>query len=139
MKTILLLICFLTIAITGLAEQKKESTNPIVGTWKFSSQSAINDFQKVFNNQNDYKNEYFMFEPNKSFKHDFVNDAGILVKTLKGKWKLVGDKIRIEYSDIDYSITISYFYIGTDLVLGQNFNHVIFTKENIDFQNVVAK
>lgn len=139
MKTLLLLICFLTTAITASANQKNETQNPIIGTWKFSSQSAINDFQKVFNNQNDYQSEYFMFEPNKSFKHDFVDNAGNLVKTLKGKWKFMGDKIRIEYSDIDYTMTMGYFYIGTDLILGQNFNHVIFTKENIDFQPVAAK
>mgnify|MGYP000977468026 CR=1 FL=1 len=139
MKTIFTLISFLTITFTAVAEQKNETQNPIVGTWKFSSQSAINDFQKVFANQNNYKTEFFMFEPNKTFKHDFVDNAGNLVKTLKGKWKLIGDKIKIAYSDIDYTITLGYFYIGKDLILGQNFNHVVFTKENIDFQNVAAK
>ncbi len=139
MKTILLLICLIAATITALASQKKESTNPIVGTWKFSSQSAINDFQKVFKNDHDYQTELFVFEPNHAFNHHFVNKVGNLVKTLKGKWKLIGDKIKIEYSTIDYSMTIGYFYIGTDLILGQNFNHVIFTKENLDFQNVAAK
>jgi hypothetical protein len=139
MKKVLFVMCLVVITITALAGTKNETQNPIVGTWKFSSQSAINDFQKVFNNKNDYKTEFFMFESDKTFKHDFVNKSGNLVKTMKGKWKLVGNKINIVYSDIEYSMTLEYFYIGKDLILGQNFNHVVFTKENADFQNMAAK
>ena len=55
---------------------------------------------------------------------------------MKGKWRFSGNKIIIEYSDVDFQLAMNYFYIGTDLVLGQNFNNVVFEKSNIDFQNV---
>ena len=63
----------------------------------------------------------------------------IAIKSMKGKWKLTGDKISIIYNDIDYIVYSEYFYIGKDLVLGKNFNHVVFTRENVDFLDVAAK
>ena len=124
---------------SAIAQKNKDTKSPIIGSWKFSNQSKLNDFQKVFENkkQNDFKSEYFTFEANHSFKHEFIDKDDNLVKTLKGKWKAVGNKIKIEYSDIDYTLTVDYFFIDKDLVLGQNFNHVIFTQDNF-FNNNVA-
>lgn len=140
MKNLLLILLLLTTAGSAIAKKNKEYRNPFIGSWKFTNQSIKNDFQQVLNNKQVlYTNEYFTFESNSSFKHEFVDKEGNLVKTLKGKWKSAGDKIKIEYSDIDFNLTISYFFLDKDLVLGQNFNHVIFTKNNIDFQNVAAK
>ena len=68
----------------------------------------------------------------------FFDHKNNLAKTLNGKWKVLDDKIKIEYSDINFICTVDYFFIGNDLVLGLNFNHVIFTKENIDY-NVTMK
>ena len=48
-------------------------------------------------------------------------------------------KIKIEYKDVDYKLAMDYFYIGSDLILGQNFNNVVFEKSNVDFQNVALK
>ncbi len=141
MKNKLTILLLLTMLGSAYAQKKKDENNPIIGSWKFSNQSAKNDFQKVFENgQNkDLKSEFFTFDPNHTFKHDFISKSGILLKSLKGKWKSIGDKIRIEYSDIDFSLSFSYFFLDKDLVLGQNFSHVIFTKDNIDFQNVAIK
>ena len=54
----------------------------------------------------------------------------------KGKWKIVDDKIKITYADIDFQLMLSYFFIDKDLVLGQNFNHVIFTKDANGMENI---
>jgi hypothetical protein len=56
-----------------------------------------------------------------------------LIRTLKGKWKASGDKIKIVYSDVDYALSLDFFFIDKDLVLGQNFNHVIFTRGDTDY------
>jgi hypothetical protein len=64
---------------------------------------------------------------------------GNSVKTLNGKWKFSGNAIIIRYTGIDYTLISEYFYIGKDLVLGKNFNHVVFTKENTDFQDMASK
>lgn len=137
MKKILLIS--LTILTLSASARKNESGNQIVGTWKCANQSKVNDFQKVFTNNADYQTEHFTFEPNHVFVHSFINEKGNVVKVLKGKWKFIGDKVNITYADIDYSITTDYFYIGEDLILGQNFSHVIFTKDNTDFQNMASK
>lgn len=139
MKKIFFLLCFVATSVFMSAQTKNETSNPIIGTWKFSNQSAINDFQKVFVNKGNYQTEHFIFEPNHTFRHEFIDKEGNLVKMLKGKWKFIGSQIKIEYTDIDFTLTINYFYIDKDLVLGQNFNHVIFTREDIDFQAVSSK
>ena len=139
MKTIIFLACLTIVSFTATSKPNNLPVNQIVGTWKFSSQSKTNDFQKVFTNKANYQTEFFTFESNHRFSHEFMDNKGNSVKTLKGKWKLAGDKISIAYSEIDYTLITEYFYIGKDLVLGKNFNHIVFTKENTDFQNMASK
>ncbi|MBK9328663.1 MAG: hypothetical protein IPM95_04945 [Sphingobacteriales bacterium] len=141
MKKLLFLMCFATMGVTALAARKNDAQNPVVGSWKFSRQSNQNEFRKVMANDasKDYQSEYFIFEGDNKFRHEFVNEKGVIVKVLKGKWKTTGDKIKIDYSDIDYNLTISYFFLDNDLVLGQNFNHVIFSKDNTENQNYALK
>ena len=135
MKTPLLLLLIFTMS-HGWAMKKvaagAEANNPVTGAWKYSSQSAQNDFQLVLNmHVQNYSTEYFVFEANNKFRHEFINNNGVIVKSLTGKWKTIGDKIKIDYSGIHYSINVGYFFLDKDLVLGQNFNHVIFTKDNV--------
>ncbi len=131
-------MCFVAVAVTALAQRKDETKNPFIGSWKFSKQSVVNDFQKVFNSL-DYQTEYFTFAQDHTFSHQFIDKEGNLVKSMQGKWKSNGDKINIHYSGIDFTLTISYFFLDNDLVLGQNFSHVIFTKDNVDFVNTAMK
>lgn len=134
MKKTFFLMCFVAVTVTALAQRKNETKNPIVGSWKFSNQSKVNDFQKVFDNKKkDYQTEYFIFSADHTFTHEFIDKDDKLVKTLKGKWKSAGDKIKIDYSEVDYTLSLDYFFIDKDLVLGQNFNHVIFTKGDVDY------
>ena len=139
MKTFIFLFCLTILSHTVVSKPNKQAANQIVGTWKFSSQSKINDFQKVFANQADYQTEFFTFAPNNTFIHEFTDVNGNSVKTLNGKWKFTGNAITITYTGIDYSLISEYFYIGKDLVLGKNFNHVLFTRENTDFQDMASK
>jgi hypothetical protein len=119
----------LSVSITSLA-QKNKLTSPLIGTWKYTTQSAHNELQTVLNMVNkEYAHEYFVFDYSNKFRHEFTDANGTIIKVLKGKWKIAGDKIRIEYTDIDYSLSVSYFFIDKDLVLGQNFSHVIFTRD----------
>lgn len=138
MKKAFFLMCFVAITVTALAQRKNETKDPFIGTWKFSSKTVVNDFQKLFVHKRDYPIEYFTFEANHTFKHDFYDGKKNLVKTLNGKWKSVGDLIQIKYSTIEVELLTHYFFIDKDLVLGQNFSHVIFTRENTDY-NVVLK
>lgn len=133
MKTTFFLL-MLAISLTTLAQRKNQSINPIVGSWKISNQSKMNDFQKVFdqNQSGNIQTELLTFEFNNKFKHEFMDGNGNVLKTLKGKWKAAGSKIKIDYSDIEYNLTVDYFFLEKDLVLGQNFNHVIFTKDELD-------
>ena len=84
------------------------------------------------------RTEYLTFEDNSKFKHEFLDKDGAIVRTLKGKWKAVGDKIKMEYADVDYDLLLNYFFLENDLVLGQHFNHIIFTKDNLE-NNVTMK
>lgn len=140
MKTTFFLMFIVALSVTTLAQRKNETKSPIIGSWKFSNQSAINEFQKAFENKQyrNCKTEYFTFEPNHTFKHNFIDQEDRIIKTLSGKWKSIGNKIKIEYAEIDFSFTTSYFFLDKDLVLGQNFSHVIFTKDDWDY-NVVMK
>ncbi len=138
MKRAFFLMWFVAVFVTALAERKDETKNPVIGSWKFSNQSFVNDFQPVLNYKRNYPSEYFTFEANHDFKHDFYDQKNNLAKTLTGKWKISDGKIKIQYADINFTLTVDYFFIGKDLVLGLNFNHVIFTKENLDY-NVAMK
>ena len=126
---------------SSLAQKQKETNNPIIGTWKYTNHSIKNDFQQVLSatSRKDYENEYFIFASNNKFRHEFVDRDGNVVKVLHGKWKTFGEKINIDYSDIDYTVNSGYFFIDKDLVLGQNFNHVIFTKNEFDERNIAQK
>ena len=137
MKRVLLIVAFLAIAIGGYAKKNK-APNPVCGSWKYSNASSINDFQRI-SNQSPYKEastEYLVFFENNEFRHDFINAKKQVYKCLKGKWKIVDDKIIITYADIDFQLMLSYFFIDKDLVLGQNFNHVIFTKDANGMENI---
>ena len=140
MKTTFFLMFTVALSVTTLAQRKNETKNPIIGSWKFSNQSVINDFQKAFENKQyrDCKTEYFTFAPNHSFKHNFIDKDGLPIKTLTGKWKSIGSKIKIDYTEIDFSFITSYFFLDQDLVLGQNFSHVIFTRDDLEY-NVALK
>lgn len=135
MKTFILFIALITTITTTTfaAETAAIRKSQLVGSWKYSTQSSVNDFQKITNTvaKEDYVAEYFTFESNNKFKHEFVNKIGVMVKSLKGKWKLVNNKIKIDYAEFNYSLTLDYFFLDKDLVLGQNFNHVIFTKNDV--------
>jgi hypothetical protein len=140
MKNLLILLLFLT--MTGSAIAKHKATkDPFIGTWKFSNQTVINDFQKTFasTKESDIKTEYLTFESNHNFKHDFLDKYGNSVKSFSGKWKSEGEKINISYSGIDFKLSINYFFIDKDLVLGQNFSHVIFTRDATTIQNFASK
>lgn len=130
MKTLLLILVLF--ASTNLPAMKNnERTNPIIGTWKYKNQSIKNDFQFVLNTKGlQTFTESFIFEPNHKFRHEFMNDKGEIIKVLNGQWKTVGEKIKITYNTINYVVAVDYFFLDNDLVLGQNFNHVIFSKEN---------
>ena len=142
MKTLLLLAALLTaLTINLFGKEINEEKNLLVGSWKYSTESAVNDFQKVSNTllKQDYSAEYFIFEPNNRFRHEFITKAGEIVKTMKGKWKVLTNKIKIEYADFNYSLNLDYFFLDKDLVLGQNFNHVIFSKDidnDMDNKNI---
>ena len=140
MKNLLLLVLFLTM-YGNIMAKFKVTKNPFIGTWKFTNQTAINDFQITFanNKQSDIKFEYFTFESNHTFQHNFLNKNGDLVKSLSGKWKSTGEQININYSGIDFKLSVNYFFIDKDLVLGQNFSHVIFTKDIISTQKFSFK
>jgi hypothetical protein len=94
----------------------------------------------VFDNSQmaEIRTEYLTFEDNNKFKHEFLSNDGTIVRTLKGKWKADGDKIKMEYTDVDYDLMLNYFFLENDLVLGQHFNHIIFTKDNLE-NNVTMK
>jgi len=142
MKTTFFLLCLTALSMTALAQRKSETKNPLIGSWKFTTQSKTNELQKLFskNMKQDYQYEFFVFEENNRFRHEFVNQDGVTIKVLKGKWKATAeDKVRIEYADIDYELNTSFFFIDQNLVLGQHFNHVIFSKDLPDDRNVALK
>ena len=141
MRKVLLLSLFLAWAGSGYAKKSK-TLSPLIGNWKYTNSSAINNFQKISNvsSKNEYTTEYLVFNENNEFKHDFINDKNQVVKSLKGKWKIINDKIRITYSDVDFQLLLNYFFLDKDLVLGENFNHIVFSKDNVfDNNNLVLK
>ena len=137
MKKVLLIVAILAIAI-GCYAKKNKAPSPVCGSWKYSNSSAINDFQRI-SNQNTSKEsttEYLVFYENKEFRHEFLNANHKIYKCLTGKWKIIDDKIKITYADIDFKLILNYFFIDKDLVLGQNFSHVIFTKDATAIENL---
>ena len=114
--------------VTALAQRKDETKNPVIGTWKFSKQTTINEFQKLFKYKRTYPTELFTFESNHSFRHELLDTKNNIVKIFNGNWKSVHEKIVIDYDDIDFKLVTDYFFLGNDLVMGKNFSHVIFTK-----------
>ncbi len=126
------------IVINTFAQKRNESKSPIIGSWKFTRQSTLNDFQKVFKEKS-YQAELFTFSGNQTFKHEFVDASEQVIKVLKGKWKIANDKIQIKYADVDYEVYIDYFFLESDLVLGQNFSHVIFKKLDNEERNLTMK
>lgn len=141
MKKVLFLLLLAAVISNAIAQKNGSSINPILGTWKFAKHSAVNEFQNVQSaaNAEIIKEEYFIFLDKNKFQHQFINDKGIVVKTLTGTWKADKSKIKIDYKELDYNLSVDYFFIGTDLVLGQNFSHVIFTKDNLNDQNITMK
>lgn len=141
MKKVLFLMLFAATFGNAIAQKNGNSNNPILGTWKFTNQSQKNEFQNVLSFCKDeiIKEEYFVFQAKNRFQHQFINDKGIVVKTLEGKWKADNSKIKITYNALDYNLSVYYFFLGEDLVLGQNFSHVIFTKDNLNDQNFTMK
>lgn len=135
MKRVVLIALLVAIALGGYAKKEK-SQSPVLGTWKYTKGSAVNDFQRIpgQSTKSEAVSEYFVFGSNNEFKHEFVNTQQQLVKILKGKWREVDGKIKIAYSDIDFQMTLSYFFLDKDLVLGQNFNHVILNKDDMGEQ-----
>ena len=140
MKQSFTLFFFFTILNFTFAKNTDLSIDPILGSWKYTTQSSTNDFQLVLSaGSKAYCTEYFVFGQHNKFSHQFVNDKGIVVKTLTGKWKTNGDRLDMAYSEIKYNIHVQYFYLDKDLVLGQNFNHAIFTKGiNVPIEKMVV-
>ena len=137
MKTRLLLLLMISFPFILSAQRNHEAQKPFIGTWKFSHKSKTSEFNKVFNSD-EIRYEYFTFESNGKFIHHLQNKDGQTVKVLCGKWKSLNDKISISYTDIDYKLQVDYFFIDKDLVLGQHFNHVVFTKGDLEY-NVAMK
>ncbi|MCC6515402.1 MAG: lipocalin family protein [Chitinophagales bacterium] len=140
MKKAFFLMCLVAISVTALAQRKSETKNPLIGTWKFTNQTKVNEFQKVFQNKNDFPIEYFTFNANQTFKHEFLDADEHIVKVLTGKWKKGSNSsITIYYKDIEFELNTAYFFIDKDLVLGQNFSHVIFSKQDMFDKNIAMK
>ena len=139
-KLILIAAIYTSLVVTAFGKGAGEEKASLVGSWKYSTESAVNDLQKITDNISklDYSTEYFIFQDNNKFVHEFINKNGETVKTLKGKWKVFNNKIKIEYADFNYSLNLDYFFLDKDLVLGQNFNHIIFSKDMND-QNIASK
>ncbi len=138
MKKAFFLMCIVAISVTALAQRKNETNYPFIGTWKFSSKTFVNEFQKSIFNKRNFPVEYFTFEKDHTFRHEFFDSNNHLGKTFTGKWKSSVDNIKISYDEVDFNLSTTYFFIDADLVLGQNFNHVIFSKE-ISGYNVALK
>ena len=64
MKNLLIILSFLTMIGNAMAKKEKELKAPFIGSWKFTNQTVVNDFQKVkqYKLQNQYESEYFIFE-----------------------------------------------------------------------------
>jgi len=133
-KIVLSIALFVTVStIIFATESAALKKSQLVGSWKYITQSRVNDFQKITNTiaKEDYVAEYFIFEENNKFRHEFINKDDVVIRIFKGKWKFVNNKIKIEYVAFRYTLTLDYFFLDQDLVLGQHFNHIIFRKEDV--------
>lgn len=141
MKKVLLIALIIATSIGGYAKKVNQNNSLVVGTWKYTRSSSVNSLQKLSSilPALSYKSEYFVFQPDNKFKHEFVDENNNVVKTIKGTWKLSDNKIKISYSDIDFQFVVDYFFLDKDLVLGQNFNHIIFTKDVLEDRNIALK
>lgn len=140
MKKVLIISLLLLLTASGYAKKNKAPC-PVTGIWKYSNSSANNDFQQISRTIPGYKTtvEYLVFKTNNEFSHNFLNEKGQVVKTLNGKWKIQDKRIKISYADIDFELLLNYFFLDKDLVLGQNFNHIIFSKDNLNEINLASK
>ncbi len=141
MKKHLLLALFAVISLTTFAQRKENANSPLNGSWKYSRQSVKNDFQFVGKSKTavQHATEELIFEGKNQFRHEFLDKDGFVVKILKGKYSIQNDKVKIVYADIKYELTVDYFFIGDELVLGNNFQHIILTKQDLNAGNVALK
>lgn len=141
MKKHLLLALFAVISLTTFAQRKENANSPLNGSWKYSRQSVKNDFQFVGNSKTavQHATEELIFEGKNQFRHEFLDKDGFVVKVLKGKYSIQNDKVKIVYADIKYELTVDYFFIGDELVLGNNFQHIILSKQDLNAGNVALK
>jgi len=140
MKKFLLITAIIASVSAGTFAKGSNEKKELVGSWKYTNASAKNDLQKISDKVSnvDYVTEYFTFQDNNKFKHEFLNENGAIVKTLKGKWKVIANKIKIEYNDFNYNLNLDYFFLDKDLVLGQNFSHIIFSKGDMNETNTAS-
>ncbi|HNF48010.1 MAG TPA: hypothetical protein PKO18_00910 [Chitinophagales bacterium] len=130
------LLC--TLAIIGLLfnthakPTKKAISSPVIGSWKHYNSAMLtkNNLGYKSRPELNYSKEEFTFYDNATFKHDFINEDGILIKSLKGKWSATNNKIDLVYDNLAYNLSTNYFFIGDELVIGQAFNHIILQKED---------
>ncbi len=134
MKNILFLTCLTAISISTFGLDKYDYQTPLMGTWKFSKKTVINDYEQIFKSIQEYQSEYYTFEADNVFTHEFFNKEGDIVKTLTGRWKSKNDEIRLKYEDVSFNIILDYHFTNKDLVFGNDLNHVILTKSLIDFK-----
>ncbi len=140
MKKVLIISIILMFWSIGYAKKSKFPCL-ISGTWKYTNSSILNEFQQLYKitPKVPFQSEFLVFGGNNEFSHNFVSENGTVIKTLNGKWKINADKIKITYTDIDFELFVNYFFLDKDLVLGQNFSHVIFTRDNIDELKISLK
>ena len=133
MKNIFYILFILVISNNNsFAKKTKTIQHPIVGTWKYSNKTSVNEFEKLQNatTKQTITTEYFMFNSDKNFNHYFIGENDVIVKSLCGSWKLVDNKIQIKYNDVKFELLTDFFFIGNDLILGKTFNHIVFTTAN---------
>jgi hypothetical protein len=137
-NTIAIFFILLVSMNLSFAKKNKSIAHPIVGAWKYINKTSVSEFDKIT-----YKNtseivtaEYFKFDADNHFCHYFLNNNGEVVKSMSGSWKMMDNKIQIKYKDIKFTLLTDFFFIGTDLILGKNFNHVVFTSVNKTLDNL---
>lgn len=132
-------MCFVAYTVTALAQRKDETKNPLTGIWKFTQQSVMSTDRELSGFFPVYKTEYFVLSHDEKFKHVFLDEEGTVVKVLEGKWEDSGNTLYIRYSGIKYKFSTNYFFIGDELILGDDFKYITFTKQQEDEQNLALK
>ena len=76
MKNLLFFILFAATIGNTFAKKNANNNSPVLGTWKFTKKSAINEFQQVqlMNKNETVKEEFFVFSAKNKFQHQFIND-----------------------------------------------------------------